>query len=138
MGNFRKYACEISGVLFKDVNRKGIRREKLAGELDISVNQLKNYAYDSGKSATLENFLHALIKYKCTDVLDVIASEMGCIVSRLPESNGSEGNGTAAKALSETARAVSMYMEKENFEKEEMRSAIRSAIEKLVTIERSL
>lgn len=80
MGKYRKYACDISGSLFKSVNRKGIRREKLAGELGISVNQLKNYAYDSGKSATLENFLCVLTKYKCVEVLDTIAKEMDCSV----------------------------------------------------------
>lgn len=42
MGDFRRYACEISGQLFKSINKKGVRREKLACELGgISVNQLK-------------------------------------------------------------------------------------------------
>lgn len=138
MGNFRKYACDISGVLFKSVNKKGIRREKLASELGISVNQLKNYAYDSSKSATLENFLHVLIKYKCVDVLNVIARDMGCCVSKLPESvSKTPPTDAAAEALSEAAKAVVAYMDRD-MHRGDVSSGIHKSIEKLLYLEKSL
>ncbi|PLX67868.1 MAG: hypothetical protein C0603_07040 [Denitrovibrio sp.] len=138
MGDFRRYACEISGELFKSINKKGIRREKLACELSISVNQLKNYAYDSSKSATLENFLHVLIKYKNIDVLNLIARDMGCCVSRLPDYNSKNTTtDVAAEVLAETAKAVTAYMNKAK-PKEEISKQIRSSIEKLLYLESSL
>jgi len=134
MGDFRKYACDISGELFKTVNKKGIRREKLASELGISVNQIKNYAYDSSKSATLENFLHVLTKYKCIDVLNTIARDMDCCVSKLPSVNGTMSpTDAAAEALQETARAVAACMEKSS-QKDDIRKGINSAIEKLIML----
>jgi len=138
MGDFRKYACDISGCLFKSLNKKGIRREKLASELGISVNQLKNYAYDSTKSATLENFLAAMIKYKCVDVLDIIAKDMDCCVYR-PSAPQVKNNSTdiAAEVLAETAKAVAGYMDK-NKSKEEIAVSIRSSIEKLIILEMEL
>lgn len=138
MGDFRKYACELSGQLFKNVNRKKVRREKLASDLGISVNQLKNYAYDSGKSATLENFLHVMIKYRCVDTLNIIAKDMGCCVALLPESGGGgAGTDAAADALAETAKAVAAFMDRGRTE-ENVASLINSAIQKLVSMERSL
>jgi transcriptional regulator with XRE-family HTH domain len=138
MGDFRKYACDISGELFKAVNKKGIRREKLASELGISVNQIKNYAYDSSKSATLENFLYVLTKYKCVDVLNMVARDMDCCVSRLPEVSGAMSpTDAAADALQETARAVAACMEK-SFHKDDVRKGINSAIEKLVVLSNSI
>lgn len=138
MGDFRKYACDISGELFKAVNKKGIRREKLAGELGISVNQLKNYAYDSGKSATLENFLYVLTKYKCVDVLNTIARDMDCCVSRIPDGVGSSGaTDAAAEALSETAKAVAACMEKDA-KKSDIPKYVNRAIEKLLILSKSV
>lgn len=132
MKDYRKYACEISGILFKEVNKKGIRRDRLAKELSISENQIKNYAYDSTKSATLENFLQVLINHKCNAVLGVIASEMGYGIYRLPESLpvGTTSTDTAAEALIQSSRAVQSSIQKSpSLEKD-----IRSALEKLLTL----
>jgi len=138
MGDFRKYACEISGLLFKNINKKGVRREKLANELGISVNQLKNYAYDSSKSATLENFLQVLIQYRCVEVLNLIAKDMGCCVTRLPENTSkSQSTDLAAEALAETAVAVMTFMDKSK-SREEMSKSIYKSIEKLINLEHSL
>jgi len=138
MADYRKYACEISGKLFKDVNKKGIRRDKLAKELNISENQIKNYAYDSTKSATLENFLHVLITYRCETVLDYIAKDMGYSVYRLPEVHTSGQNTTeaAAEVLSSGAEAVSGAL-KETDTQVKLK-AIRKAIEKLLILEKSI
>ena len=109
--------------------------EKLAADLGISVNQLKNYAYDSSKSATLENFLHVLIKYRCDDILGVIAKEMGCCVTKLPESRpANPPTDAAADALAETARAVAALMER-NRSRDDVRRGIQTAIEKLVYLD---
>jgi len=138
MGDFRKYACDISGNLFKSLNKKGIRREKLASELGISVNQLKNYAYDTSKSATLENFLSVLVRYKCVDVLNRIAQDMDCCVCRLPEPDAKDRTvDLAADALAETAKAVAAYLE-DCRTKEEISVSIRSSIEKLINLDMSL
>jgi len=138
MADFRKYACEISGKLFKDINKKGVRREKLAKELNISENQIKNYAYDSTKSATLENFLHVLITYRCEAVLDHLAMDMGYSIFKLPEvqNGGSFPSETAADALAATAAAVSAGLK--DMDKEEKVRLIRRAIEKLLILEKSI
>lgn len=49
----------------------------------------------------------------------------------------SNGTDISAEALAETAKAVSAYLENER-PKEEIVSAIRSSIEKLVLMEKSL
>ncbi|WP_303850691.1 hypothetical protein [Seleniivibrio woodruffii] len=138
MADFRKYACEISGKLFKDINKKGIRREKLAKELNISENQIKNYAYDSTKSATLENFLHVLITYKCEPVLDHMAKDMGYSIFKLPEvqQNGTGTAEPAADALAAVASAVSAGLK--DISSEEKVRLIRRAIEKLLILEKSI
>jgi len=138
MGDFRKYACDISGELFKAVNKKGVRREKLANELGISINQLKNYAYDSSKSATLENFLYVMTKYKCVNVLNIIARDMGCCVTKLPENNTQiKPTDAAANALEETAKAVAAFMDKGK-DNDDIQKGIQSSIEKLVILSNSI
>ncbi|PLX71366.1 MAG: hypothetical protein C0602_01835 [Denitrovibrio sp.] len=138
MGDYRKYACDISGSLFKSINKKGVRREKLSSELGISVNQLKNYAYDSTKSATLENFLCVLIKFKSVDTLDLIAKDMNCYVFKLPEfTDRNFTEKLPVEALSESAQAVSAYI-KGDMEKTDISRQIRSAIEKLALLEKTL
>ena len=113
MADFRKYACEISGVLFKEINKKGIRRDRLAKELNISVNQIKNYAYDSTKSATLENFLHAMITHKCADTLSALASEMGYTIYKKPDGPAKQAHVSeaAADALFTVSKAVSACLD---------------------------
>jgi hypothetical protein len=140
MGDFRKYACDISGVLFKEVHRKGIRRERLSKELGISENQLKNYAYDSTKSATLENFLQVLIQYKCTSVLDDIANDMNCCTYQMPVSIDTKNciANAASEALAETAKAVALCLESEDNCREQIKNEIRCAISKLLCLEKSL
>ncbi|MGE4317333.1 MAG: hypothetical protein AB7E96_00400 [Deferribacterales bacterium] len=135
MVDYRKYACDISGVLFKEVNRKGIRRERLAKELGISENQIKNYAYDSTKSATLENFLQVMINHRCAEVLSVIAADMGCCVYRLPETQNRPQTGTeaSADALTAASRAVISCME----QTDTAESDVRTAVEKLLALARS-
>ncbi|MCD8553222.1 hypothetical protein [Seleniivibrio sp.] len=138
MADYRKYACEISGKLFKDINKKGIRREKLAKELNISENQIKNYAYDSTKSATLENFLHVLITYRCETVLDHLAKDMGYSIFKLPETqqNGLNLTESAGEVLSSAAAAVGAGL-KEGDRTEKVR-LIRKAIEKLLVLEKTI
>lgn len=138
MSDYRKYACDISGSLFKNVNKKGVRREKLATELGISVNQLKNYAYDSTKSATLENFMQVLIDYKCVDVLANIAKDMECSICKLPTvDTRADSKEVAAEALVHTSKSIFMYLEN-NRPKEEISKEIYNAIEKLVYLEKNL
>lgn len=134
MRDFRKHACEISGILFKEVNRKGIRRDRLAKELGISENQIKNYAYDSTKSATLENFLQVLITYRCETVLSTIAREMGYGIYRLPDTqpNGCSRTEAAAEALLSAAKAVQSCIEKNSNSDGE----IFAAIEKFITLDK--
>ncbi|MGE4268506.1 MAG: hypothetical protein AB7F25_13825 [Deferribacterales bacterium] len=138
MADYRKYACEISGKLFKDINKKGIRREKLAKELNISENQIKNYAYDSTKSATLENFLHVLITYRCEAVLDHLARDMGYSIFKLPEiqQNGTGLTESSAEVLSAVSAAVGAGL-KDGDCAEKVR-LIRKAIEKLLVLEKSI
>lgn len=138
MSDSRKYACDISGNLFKTVNKKGVRREKLATELGISVNQLKNYAYDSSKSATLENFLYVLTRYRCADVLNEIASEMGCCVTRLPE-NGKRipSADIVSDVMMDTAELIKNLGDK-NSSKEQVRQNIQRSIERLVTLSKTI
>lgn len=138
MADFRKYACEISGKLFKDINKKGVRREKLAKELNISENQIKNYAYDSTKSATLENFLHVLITYRCEAVLDHLAKDMGYSIFKLPDVPQSVNAPaeSAADALAAAASAVSAGLK--DVGQEEKVRLIRRAIEKLLILEKSI
>ncbi len=135
MVDYRKYACDISGVLFKEVNRKGIRRERLAKELGISENQIKNYAYDSTKSATLENFLQVLINHRCADVLSVIAADMGCCIYRLPETQPRPQSGAeaSAEALTAASKAVISCIE----QSDSAESDVRAAVEKLLALARS-
>ena len=138
MADYRKYACEISGKLFKDINKKGIRREKLAKELNISENQIKNYAYDSTKSATLENFLHVLITYRCEAVLDHLARDMGYSIFKLPEiqQNGTGLTESSAEVLSAASAAVSAGL-KDGDRAEKVR-LIRKVIEKLLVLEKNI
>jgi transcriptional regulator with XRE-family HTH domain len=138
MPDYRKYACDLSGKLFKDINKKGVRREKLAKELNISENQIKNYAYDSTKSATLENFLHVLITYRCETVLDHLAKDMGYSIFKLPEIQQSAITHTdsAAEVLASAAAAVGGGL-KESDRDEKVR-LIRRAIEKLLVFEKTV
>jgi transcriptional regulator with XRE-family HTH domain len=138
MGDYRKYACDLSGQLFKNINKKGVRREKLASELGVSVNQIKNYAYDSSKSATLENFLHALIKYNNVEILNLLANEMGCCVCELPSPSGRVAHeAAAADALAESAAAVAAFV-KRNGSKREISDAISKSVQKLLHLEKLL
>jgi len=139
MGDFRKYACDQSGILFKEVHRKGIRREILSRKLGISENQLKNYAYDSTKSATLENFLQVIVEYKCVNVLDKIASDMDCCVYELPKANGNKKTTaeTASEAMFSSSKAINTFLDAKS-NKEEKSKDIREAIITLLQLEKSL
>lgn len=137
MRDYRKYACEISGILFKEVNRKGIRRDRLAKELNISENQIKNYAYDSTKSATLENFIQVLTSYRCGTVLGLIAQDMGYGIYRLPEpqQNGATPADAASDALIHTSKAVQSCLSKSGTSERDTFAAIEKLLNLLKTSE---
>lgn len=135
MDDYRKYACELTGNLFKEVHKKGVRRDKLSRELSISVNQIKNYAYDSTKSATLENFLRTMIEHKCETTLSQISHDMGYSIYRLPEVNGSKDTAQAAcEAMEQASIAFRSALSHEASASED----ILKAIEKLLALNKSL
>lgn len=134
MTDYRKYACELSGELFKEAHKKGVRRERLAAELGVSVNQIKNYAYDSSKSATLENFLHTLMEHDCRGTLSAMAREMGYSLYPTPDGKKHDMAKAACEAMEQTSRAFRCALAGDTSAENE----IYKAIESLLTLKSSL